>query len=184
MLQSYDGMSPRISSAAFIHEQATVLGDVHIPAASIVLAGARLVGDYGKIELEEFTIVEENAVIHAGNHADWIAGTRASLLIGRGTIVAHGAVVHARSVGRNCLIGMNATVLEGVTLDEFCLVAAGTVVPEGMAAPAGSFIAGVPGRIKGQVSPDQSRWTTRHAGHFENDFKQRLDKLRHLQPVS
>ena len=56
----------------------------------------------------------------------------------------------------DCLIGINATVLQGSVVGRGSLVAAGAVVTENMVIPPESLVMGVPARIRGTVSPQQA----------------------------
>jgi carbonic anhydrase/acetyltransferase-like protein (isoleucine patch superfamily) len=73
-------------------------------------------------------------------------------VIGRGVSIGHGAVVHGCTVEDDCLIGMHATVLNGVRVGAGSLVAAGTVVLEGTVIPPRSLVAGVPGKVRRQLT--------------------------------
>ena len=69
--------------------------------------------------------------------------------------VGHGAVIHACVIEDECLIGMNATVLDGARIGRQSIVAAGTVVPQGMQVPEGSLVAGVPAATRRTLSPER-----------------------------
>ena len=49
-------------------------------------------------------------------------------------------------VGKNCWIGANSTILPGVTIGDYCVVAAGSVVTKDI--PSGTMVAGVPAVYK------------------------------------
>lgn len=53
-------------------------------------------------------------------------------------------------IGNNCFIGMNTTILPGVTLADNCIVAAGSVVTKSVTEP-GTVVGGNPARIIGNV---------------------------------
>src|SRR5690606_10518398 len=80
-----------------------------------------------------------NSVVHADYDG---------LDIGDDVIVGHAVVVHCHSIGNNCLIGSNATLLDGVRLPAFCVVAAGSVVLEGAEIPEGSMLVGSPAVVR------------------------------------
>ena len=69
--------------------------------------------------------------------------------------VGHCVVVHCDRVGEGSLLGNNATVLDGVTLGHQTLIAANSVVLSGTDIPDRSFVTGVPGVIKREVTPHQ-----------------------------
>ena len=147
MIESFDGKMPRVLQSAFVHRSGHVMGDVEIGDYSIVLPGAVVKGDIGSITIGTRVFVEENCVLHG-----------ARLDIGDRVVIGHGAVVHGRRIGNRVLIGMNATILQDVEIGDSCVIAAGTVVPEGMNIPSGSFVAGVPAKIKGGLKEEHLFW--------------------------
>jgi len=77
--------------------------------------------------------------------------------------VGHSAVVHGATVEDDCLIGMNATVLNGSVIGRGSLVAAGSVVLEGQIIPPGSLVAGVPGKVRRELTEDERDGIRRNA---------------------
>ena len=55
----------------------------------------------------------------------------------------------------NCLIGMDARVLDGAHVGEFSLVAAGSLVLQGDKVPSNSLVAGVPAIVKRTLTPEE-----------------------------
>jgi len=64
LLYAFDGRKPKIGREIYISDQAVVIGDVKIGDSCYVGPGAILRGDYGRIEIEPGTSVEENVTIH------------------------------------------------------------------------------------------------------------------------
>ena len=159
MIESFDGLTPRIASSAFVHPLALVRGDVHIGELSVVHAGAVINADISQIRIGDRVMIEDGCVLHAGGYEDWKRGTRTPMTIGNDVIIGHGAVVHGTKVGDRAMVGMNATVLHDVELGDSCVVAAGAVIPEGTKVPPRSFLAGVPARVRGTLSDKQALWT-------------------------
>ena len=93
---------PTISPEAYVHPDATVIGDVTIGAGSTVWPGAVLRGDYGTIVVGERTSVQDGTVVHAT--AD-----------------------KATRIGDDCVIGHIAH-LEGCTIEDRCLIGSGSIV--------------------------------------------------------
>lgn len=90
------------------------------------------------VEIGSNTIVGQYFSIHPENH---LFGDRDCLIRLQG-VSALGVVV-----GENTWIGAKVTILDGVTLGEGCVVAAGAVVNKSFGA--GSIIGGVPARLLG-----------------------------------
>ena len=142
--------TPRVSPTAFVAETAVVLGDVTIEDEASVWYGAVLRGDAGRITVARKANVQDNCVVHAGP-----GGPEEDTLIGEGTTVGHGAIVHSCTVGKYCLIGMGAIILNRAEIGDRCIVGAGAVVKEDERVPGGSLVVGVPGKVIKQLSPEQ-----------------------------
>ena len=142
MIRSLNGKSPKIHETAFVSEFAYVVGDVEIGAYSGVWPGAVIRGDTGKITIGQNTSIQDNTVVHSD----------ADSRIGDNVTLGHSVVFHGRRVASNCLIGNNATVNDGVVVEEYSIVAAGAVVLENTQIPERSMVVGVPAKVIGQVS--------------------------------
>jgi carbonic anhydrase/acetyltransferase-like protein (isoleucine patch superfamily) len=57
-----------------------------------------------------------------------------------------------RTVEDGCLIGMNATARGGAVIGAASLVAAGALVPAGAVIPPRSLVAGVPGKVRRELT--------------------------------
>jgi carbonic anhydrase/acetyltransferase-like protein (isoleucine patch superfamily) len=156
VIRSFNGKTPRIAETAFISEAAYVVGDVEIGEHSNVWPGAVIRGDFAAIKIGNYVDIEDNCTLHAGNDME----------ISDNVIVGHGAVVHSRRVGSRVLIGMNATTLHNSEIGDHCIIAAGSVVTEGMIIPPDSFVVGVPAKIKSQVTDKQKGWMEGHENFY------------------
>ena len=154
MIKDFNGKTPEIADSAFVSEAAYIIGDVEIGENSGVWPGAVIRGDSGKIKIGKNTFVEDNCVIHSGSPSPAME----DVTIGDNVIIGHGAVINCRAIGNNVLIGMNSTILHDAEIGNFCIIAAGCLVGQGMKIPDKSFVAGVPGEIKGRASSKQLWW--------------------------
>lgn len=154
MIRNLGSKTPKIAESAFVSEAAYVIGDVEIGENSSVWPGAVIRGDFGNIKIGNNTAIEDNCVIHSGTPSAPIG----EVTIGDRVHIGHGAVINCRKIGNNVLIGMNSTILHDAEIGDFCIIAAGCLVSQGMKIPDNSFVAGVPGEIKGKASPQQLWW--------------------------
>ena len=152
MIKAFGDKVPRIADSAFISQAACIIGDVVIGERSAAFPGAVVRADWGPIRVGDDVLIEDNVVLH---------GDPNGLVIGNSVTLGHGAVVNSRRIGNHVLIGMNATVLHDSEIGDRCIIAAGAVVGEGMKVPDGSFVTGVPGRVKGKVTQAQMWWVDR-----------------------
>jgi carbonic anhydrase/acetyltransferase-like protein (isoleucine patch superfamily) len=148
MIKAFNGKTPKIHPSAFVSEAAYVIGDVEIGENSGVWPGAVIRGDFAKIRIGSNTMVEDNCVLHTGSPME----------IGNNVIIGHGVVVHGKKIGHDNLIGNNATLLDDSETGNFCIVAAGCLVSQGMKLPDNTMAVGVPARIKRENPPDFKKY--------------------------
>lgn len=144
MLLPFDGVQPSVAADAWIAPNATIIGRANIERAASVFYGAVVRADMDSVFLGPGSNLQDNVVVHT----DYGFPT----VIGSGVSVGHGAVVHGCTVEDDCLIGMHATVLNGARIGTGSLIAAGTVILEGTDIPSRSLVAGVPGRVRRELS--------------------------------
>ena len=144
MIYSFRGMVPVVHPSAFVHPQATLIGHVTVGEDCYVGPHAVLRGDWGKIVLKRGVNVQEGCVLHM------FPGT--TVLLEEDAHIGHGAMVHGARIGKNCLVGMNAVVMDDVVLGEGCVVGALAMVKASTSWPDRSLIVGNPAIRKGDVS--------------------------------
>jgi carbonic anhydrase/acetyltransferase-like protein (isoleucine patch superfamily) len=158
LILPFGDASPTIDLAAWLAPTATVIGRATIGADASVFYGAVVRADMDDIVLGTGSNLQDNVVVHT----DFGFPTR----IGSGVSVGHAAVVHGCTIEDDCLIGMNATVLNGAVIGTGSLVAAGTVVLEGTQIPPGSLVAGVPGKVRRELTAEERARVVANAEHY------------------
>ena len=137
-------VSPRIDPGAFVHPDATVIGDVSIGAESSVWPGAVLRGDHGAVTIGSRTSVQDGSVIHAGPSFPTV--------VGDGCVIGHIVHLEGCRLEDDCLIGSGAVVLHHAVVGRGALVGAGAVVPNGTEIPPGALAVGVPVTVRPDAS--------------------------------
>jgi gamma-carbonic anhydrase len=132
-----------VTEAAFVAPNATVIGNVTLGPLSSVWYGAVLGGDIHSIEIGEGSNVQDLAVVHLAD--DY------GVKVGKYTTIGHSAIIHACTIGDECLIGMGATILDGAVIGDHCIVGANSLVTQRFVAPAGSMILGSPAKVVRQL---------------------------------
>lgn len=130
----------------FVAGNAVVCGRVSLARGSSVWYGAVVRGDMASITVGEYTNLQDGVVLHCDPGKD--------LEIGKHVTVGHLAMIHAKSVGDGCLIGIHATLLSGAVVGEGCLIAANALVREDQVIPPRSIVVGVPGKVIGRTDDD------------------------------
>jgi carbonic anhydrase/acetyltransferase-like protein (isoleucine patch superfamily) len=140
-------LTPTIHPDAYIHPDATVIGDVRIGAHASVWPQVVLRGDFGRIEIGERTSVQDGSVIHCTEYTPAI--------IGRDCVLGHNVHIEGAMVADHCLIGSGSVVLNGSVVEKGAIVGAGAVVSFNGHVPARSMALGVPAKVRqGYVVPD------------------------------
>lgn len=135
---------PRTDEAAFVAPSAEVIGDVELQAGSSVWYTAVLRADMDRIVLGPGSNLQDGVVVHTDEGHP--------TTIGAGVSVGHRAVLHGCTIEDDCLIGMGSVVLNGAVVGAGSLVAAGAVVSEGAVIPPRSLVAGVPAKVKRELT--------------------------------
>jgi len=175
MIYEFNNYKPVIHPSSFIHPQAAVTGYVIIGKNCYIGPGAALRGDWGRIILEEGCNVQENCTIHLFPGA--------SVHLKEGSHIGHGAIVHGATIGKNCLVGMNAVVMDNVELGDESIVAALCFIKQDEKIPARSLVAGNPGKIIKQVSDEMLAWKTEGTRIYQQLPAQCHETLRPCEPL-
>ena len=146
-LQRHLGRTPEISRALFVAPTAAVMGDVVLGPLSSVFYGAVLRGDIQEIRVGEGTNIQDNAIVHLAD--DYAA------VIGAWCTIGHAAIVHACTIGDECLIGMGATILDGARIGDRSIVGANSLVAQRFTCPPGSMVYGSPAKVVRPLSPEE-----------------------------
>ncbi|HRN28768.1 MAG TPA: gamma carbonic anhydrase family protein [Terrimesophilobacter sp.] len=154
----FSGTTPRVADDAFVAPNATLIGDVTLASGSSVFYGAVLRGDTDSITLGAGSNLQDNVVVHCDKGVPTSIGANVS--------VGHGAVVHGCTVEDDCLIGMGATVMNHAVIGAGSLVAGGAVVLEGTVVPPRSLVAGVPAKVRRELSDEEIEGIRANAAHY------------------
>jgi carbonic anhydrase/acetyltransferase-like protein (isoleucine patch superfamily) len=152
LITGIGGREPKIDEEAFVAPTASVIGDVTLKAGASVWYGAVVRGDVERISVGAQSNIQDNCTLHADPGFPVTIGERVS--------VGHNAVVHGATVGDDCLVGMGATVLNGAVIGAGSLVAAQALVPQGMQVPPGSLVAGVPAKVRRELTEEERQGVT------------------------
>ena len=148
-IYAFGSHEPSISSDAYIHPDAVIIGAVTIGAQSSVWPGAVLRGDGGEIHIGERTSVQDNAVLH--QTPTW------PTVVGSGCVLGHLIHLEGCTVEDDVMIGNGSMVLHRAVIHSGAIVAANAVVLAHTDVPPGALVVGTP-------ASDQARQGT-HGRH-------------------
>ena len=141
---------PTIHPDAYVHPDATVIGDVRLGAFASVWPQAVLRGDYGYVAVGERTSVQDGSVVHCTEFTPAI--------IGSDCVLGHNVHVEGATIADHCLIASGSVVLNGTVVEEGAVVGAGAVISFGGHVPARRMALGVPAKIRENYEVPDHAW--------------------------
>lgn len=153
------GKTPTISDSCFLAPTASIIGNVVLGDGASAFYGVSVRGDTAPIHVGDGTNLQDNVVLHADPDFPTTVGNRVS--------VGHSAVIHGCTIGDDCLIGMSATVMNGAVIGAGSLVAAGAVVLEGTEVPPRSLVAGVPAKVRRELTDSEFESVKKNASSYQ-----------------
>ncbi|HEY8216618.1 MAG TPA: gamma carbonic anhydrase family protein [Acidimicrobiia bacterium] len=163
-------VAPSIHPDAFVHPDATVIGNVTIGAESSIWPQAVLRGDYGRIEIGARTSIQDGTVVHCTKELPTI--------VGDDCVIGHLVHLECCVVEDGALVGSNSVVLHRAVVRSGALVAGSAFVPNGMEVPSRAMALGVPAKLRlDAVTPQMIAPLA--AGYVENG-RRYLAELRRL----
>ncbi len=148
MIANVFGKTPKISTSAWVAPSADVMGDVTLGEHVSVWFGAVIRGDVNDILIGDYTNVQDGTVIHVTHGG-------CNTVIGKRVTIGHKALIHACTIGDDCLIGMGSILLDGVEVGSGSVVAAGALLTPGKKYPPNSMIMGYPAKAVRQISAEE-----------------------------
>lgn len=146
-LLSFEGNRPEVHPEAYVAEGAVLVGRVTVEAEASIWFNAVLRGDNEPISVGRGANVQDGAVVHTDPGFP--------CRIGDAVTVGHNAILHGCTVFAGATVGMGATVLNGAIVGEEALVAANALVPEGMEIPPRALVAGIPARVRRELTAEE-----------------------------
>lgn len=155
--QNFYWQPPDFSQAAFIAPNAVVIGNVSIASGSSIWYGAVIRADVERIEIGNFTNIQDGAILHGDPGLVTILEDFVT--------VGHRAVIHAAHVERGCLIGIGAVILDGVRVGTGSIIGAGCIVTKDVAPR--SLMVGVPAKKVREISDREAEELIEHAKRYQ-----------------
>lgn len=173
---AYKGFIPVVDPTAFVHPQASLIGDVIVGPGCYVGPCASLRGDFGRIVLERGSNVQDNCTMHSFPDAE--------ARIEEDGHIGHGAVLHGCLIKRGALVGMNAVVMDSAVIGEFSIVAAMSFVKAEFQLPPRTLAAGTPAKIVRPLTDQDIAWKMEGTREYQTLAHVSLEKFDECQPLA
>lgn len=170
MIEKIGDYEPEIGENCFIANTATILGDVEISDNVAIWFGAVIRGDLAKIKIGRGSNIQDNSVVHVSKDVP--------TTIGNYVTIAHGSVIHACTVGDNCLIGIKSVILDHAEIGENTIIGAMSFVGNGKKIPSGVMAVGVPAKVIRELTQMEIESLK---GYAERNYKNAKEKYLLMQ---
>lgn len=175
-IYSFDGVIPVIDPSAFVHPSAVIIGDVIIGPDVYVAPLASLRGDVGRIIVMAGSNIQDTVVIHGFPHTDTVIGEQGH--------IGHGAIIHACTLERNVLVGMNAVVMDRAVVGESSIIGASAFVPAHSHIPPRSLAVGTPAKVVRQLTADELAWKLEATAAYQHLRRHSLASMVPCAPLT
>lgn len=175
MIYAFKGFIPVVHETAFVHPQAAVTGNVIIGRNVYIGPGAAIRGDWGGIIIKDGCNVQENCTIHM------FPGT--TVVLEENAHIGHGAIIHGAHIGKDCMVGMNAVIMDNVVLGEGSIVGALSFVKADEQFASRSLIVGNPAKKIKDVTDEMLEWKTTGTQLYQTLPKEMQEQWEPCQPL-
>lgn len=172
----YQNLTPVVHPTAYVHPTAVLIGDVIVEAGCYIGPLASLRGDFGRLILREGSNLQDTCVMHGFPGAETI--------VGKSGHIGHGAILHGCIIGEDCLIGMNAVIMDEAHIAARCIIAATSFVKAGFSCEPQSLIVGTPAVVKRKLSDKELAWKQRGTKEYKQLAKHCLSNMEVCQPLT
>ena len=139
LIKKVKGITPHFGNNCYLAENATIIGDVITGDDCSFWFNTVVRGDVNSIRMGNKVNVQDGAVIHCTYHG-------ADTQIGNNVSIGHNAIVHGSIIHDDVLVGMGAILMDNCVVNKNVIIAAGSVVTQGMELESGFVYAGVPAK--------------------------------------
>lgn len=158
MIVEYAGHTPQLGREVFLAPGTVLIGRVFLGDHCSVWFGAVLRADNDDLVIGDRSNIQEGCILHVDDGVP--------LRVGQDCVVGHAAVLHGCTLGDRVLIGIGARVLNRAVVEDDVIVAAGSLVPEGVRLESGHLYMGVPARKARPLREDERERIRHGAEHY------------------
>lgn len=138
LAQPHVGRDVQLDGVALLHPTAQLHGRVYVGPGASIWPYVVMRSEIHHIRIGARTNLQDFVMIHVGTDTPTIVGDDCS--------ITHRVTLHGCEIGDRCLIGINATIMDGARIGANSIVAGHAIVTQGQAFPENSVIAGVPAK--------------------------------------
>lgn len=171
-VRPYRNQMPVIGVRAYVDPAAVIIGDVVLGEDASVWPRVVIRGDVHYIRVGARTNIQDGVIVHV-THDGVYTPAGFPTVIGDDVTIGHAAVIHACTIENACLIGMHATILDGVVIRKHGFVGAGSVIAPGKTVHERELWVGNPARKVRELSDQEVEklyYSAQHYVRLKNDY--------------
>lgn len=155
----FNNKKPMISRDSFLAPSSMIIGDVEIGSCSSIWFGTVIRGDVMHIRIGNETNIQDNGVVH-------VTSNKNPTVVGNCVTVGHSVILHGCTVKDHVLVGIGSIVMDQAEIEEWSIVAAGSVVKPGTKIPSGKLWGGLPAKEIRDINKGEKRWIRELAHNY------------------
>ena len=128
-----------MSKAIWQAPSAELYGDIRLEEGVSIWPQVVMRAEADHIEIGAYSNIQDFTMIHIAD---------VPTKIGAYCSITHHCTIHGATIGDNCLIGINATIMGRAVIGDNCIIAGHTIVTQDAVIPPNSIVAGAPGKVK------------------------------------
>jgi carbonic anhydrase/acetyltransferase-like protein (isoleucine patch superfamily) len=128
-----------VDKTAFVHPTSLIYGKASLGEGSSMWPYSVIRAETREVVVGDYTNIQDFVMIHIGDTTPTIIGSHCS--------ITHHCTIHGCTIGNNCLIGINTTIMDGCIIGDNCIIAGHSFLKEGTVIPDNSIVMGTPGKV-------------------------------------
>lgn len=133
------GPEVTLDQPALIHPTALIYGKAHIAQGASLWPYSVIRSEIHQVRVGRYTNIQDFTMIHIALEHPTMVGDYCS--------ITHHCNLHGCTIGDNCLIGINCTIMNGAQVGDNSIVAGGSFLKENTVIPPNSVVMGTPGKV-------------------------------------
>ena len=128
-----------LCNPAYVHESAYLYGKISVAEDASIWVNVVARAEMKEIVIGRCTNIQDFTMLHIGASTGTYIGSHCS--------ITHHCTLHGCTIGDNCLIGINSTIMDGCVIGDNCIIGGHTFLKEGTVIPSNSIVVGAPGKV-------------------------------------
>jgi carbonic anhydrase/acetyltransferase-like protein (isoleucine patch superfamily) len=128
-----------IDESVYVAQGVQLYGKISVGAESALWPNVVIRAEANEVRIGRYTNLQDFVMVHIGYGNDTVIGDFVS--------ITHHSTIHGCTIEDDCLIGINAVIMDGAVIGRGSIVAGGAMVTEAKEFPPNSIIAGVPAKL-------------------------------------